>query len=70
MSRNRIVLFCMFGVVIGLVLGVFGREFIVASERQKLETQKTKEEAKIQAQEHSNKVTQPSANYSDRKSVV
>ena len=40
MSKNRIVLFGVLGVVVGLALGVFGRDFIVANE----------------AQEHSNEV--------------
>jgi len=61
MSRNRIALFGVLGVVVGLMLGVFGRDFIVANERQKLEAQKVEIEARVQAQEHSNKVTQPSA---------
>ena len=61
MSRNRIALFGVLGVVVGLMLGVFGRDFIVANERQKLEAQKIEIEARVQAQEHSNKVTQPSA---------
>ena len=45
MSKNRIVLFCVLGVAVGLVLGVLGRDFIVANE----------------AQEHSNEVPQPPA---------
>ncbi|CAM1380099.1 hypothetical protein [Fretibacterium fastidiosum] len=49
MSKNRIVLFGVLGVVVGLALGVFGRDFIVASEKQKLEAQKAEEEAKIKA---------------------
>ena len=40
MSKNRIVLFGVLGVVVGLVLGVFGRDFIVASEKQEFEAQK------------------------------
>ena len=49
MSKNRIVLFGVLGVVVGLVLGVFGRDFIVANEKQEFEAQKAEEEAKIQA---------------------
>ena len=49
MSKNRIVLFCVLGVAVGLALGVFGRDFIVANEGQKIEAQKAEEEAKIQA---------------------
>lgn len=43
MSKNRIVLFGVLGVVVGLALGVFGRDFIVANERQKIEAQKAEE---------------------------
>ena len=49
MSKNRIVLFGVLGVVVGLALSVFGRDFIVANEGQKVEAQKAEEEAKIQA---------------------
>ena len=47
MSKNRIVLFGVLGVVVGLVLGVFGRDFIVASEKQEFEAQKAQLETEV-----------------------